>query len=129
MRDGGGWVDGAEAVEAHLRRAALGLLPVERRAPILSAHDVPAVGEPQRRRGIAAVGDESRPLGICDAPARELERADQGLVTRAFVIVGEALAVMSHSEDAPIERKPSERRRLARRDTGRGLAVSGLERL
>ena len=50
-------------------------------------------------------------------------------MARALIVIGEAFAVMPELEDAAVERKPGERRRLAHRDAGCGLAVSGLERL
>src|SRR5262245_23428737 len=46
VADMGDWrrgIDRAIAVETHLRRAALRIFPIERRLPILAAHDVPAV--------------------------------------------------------------------------------------
>ena len=59
----------------------------------------------------------------------ELERVDQRLVARAFIVIGEALAVMADFENAAVEGDPVERRRMAGADAGSSLAVSGLKRL
>ena len=103
--------------------------PIERAVPVLALHHVPAVGEPQRRRGVAAILDEGDPLGVGHAAVGELEGADQRLVARAFIVIGEAFAVMADVEDAAVEGDEVERRRVATATPGPARAISGLQRL
>jgi hypothetical protein len=103
MGDGRGRIDRTEALEAHLHQAALRLLDIERAAPVLALDGVPAVGEPQRGRGVAAVLDELEPFGVGHAAIGELEGTDQRLEARAFIVIGEAVAVMADLENAAVE--------------------------
>ena len=72
MGDRRGGIDRAEAHQAHLPVTALGLLEIKRSFPSLALHRVPAIGEPKRGRGIAAILDELDPLGIGDRAARQV---------------------------------------------------------
>src|SRR5262249_30480070 len=123
-----GEVDRPEANQAHLHVAAFRLFEIKRPLPTLAVHRVPAVCEPKRRRGIAAVLGELDPLGVGHAARGELERTDQLLVTRAFVVIGEAIAIMPDLEDPAVKGHEGWRRSLARGHAGPRLAIGRLER-
>ena len=129
MADGRRGIERPEAVQAHLHEAAVGLFPIKRGGPALRFDRGPAVGEPQRRRAVAAVLDEGDPLGIGDATIGEPEGTDELIVSRPFIVIGKALAVMANGKNAAVESDPVERRRLRHRDAGGGAGVSRLQRL
>src|SRR4029077_17810844 len=100
MTDRGGRIDRAKAAQAHLHEAAISLFPIKRRLPTLCLDAVPAIRQPQRWRGIAAIFDELDPLRIGDETVREFERTHQLLMKRALIVVGEAFASMADFKNA-----------------------------
>ena len=74
--------------------------PIARRVPALRFDRRPAVGQPKRRRGVAAVGHEFEPLAVGDERARDAHRLQQHLMRRPFVVEREACAVVADGVNA-----------------------------
>ena len=109
------------------------VLPVERRLPAAGLHRVPAVGQPQLGPPVAAVGDEGQVLAVGHRPRGELEGVAADAVARAFVVEGEAVAVVADRRCRPAgEGEPAQRRaagdRRQRPAVGDRPARSGLQR-
>ena len=84
MADRRGRIDRPQARERQRMRDAVDLAPVAGRLPAFRLHRRPAVGEPQRGRRVAAVGDEIEPLRIGDERARDPHRPQIDLMRRAL---------------------------------------------
>ena len=65
---------------------AVELAPIAGRVPAFRLDRRPAVGEPQGRRRVAAVGHEFEPLRIGDETAGDARRLQQDLVRRPLVV-------------------------------------------
>ena len=106
--------------------------PVERRGDAFAPDPVPAVGQPQRRGAIAAVGDEPVPFAVGHQVPGQRERFEQHAVRRALVVESEALALVADHDDAAgmlvplgcgavLMRRSRRRRRLPHRRSERVL--------
>ena len=100
--DGGVRRDLAAAGEAEAGPGAALRLPVQRGGDGVGLRPGPAIGEPQAGLGIAAIGDEIRPVGIGDEAVGELEGAEQHFMRRALAIKGEGRAIMADAGDAGV---------------------------
>jgi len=80
--------------------------PMAGRLPLLAIDSCEAIHQPERRRGVAAVGHEGEPLGIGDEVARQLHRTDEGAVRGLLIVEMEGLAGMSDRVDALAQRNP-----------------------
>src|SRR6185295_2394316 len=100
VRDWRGGVDRLQAAERELLPAAIAFLPVAGCGPALVLHGRPAVGEPERRIGVAAGLDEFEPLAVGDEAARDAHGSDQNAMRGTFVVEAIALAVMADGMDA-----------------------------
>ena len=76
------------------------VLPVARRLPAVVLHRGPAVGEPQRRVGVAAVLDEGEPFAVGHQRARDAHRPDQHAVRRPFIVEAIAVGLVADGVDA-----------------------------
>src|SRR5438477_13079559 len=72
------------------------LLPVKRAAPLILVHRKPAEREPQFRARITALFDKLYILRIGHKSRGQLEWGKKLLVTRAFVIEGEAFIALAN---------------------------------
>ena len=88
-------IDRLQARQRHRVPRAVDFAPVARRVPVLGLHLGPAVGQPQRRRRVAAVAHELEPLAVGDEMARDTHSCDQHLVPRRLVVEAEAVAVVA----------------------------------
>ena len=70
-------IDRAQAAERHREPCAVDLAPIAGRVPALRLDRRPAVGQPQRRRRVAAVGHEFEPLAVGHERRREPHRPQQ----------------------------------------------------
>ena len=105
----GGAIDGNEAAKRHLPPLAVFALPIARCDPAFAVNRGPAVGQPVCRRGVAAICHELQPLGIGDQPVGQSEVAEEHRVAGTFVVVGEALPVVSDAMNATGKIQPSQR--------------------
>jgi hypothetical protein len=80
--------------------------PVQRCAPPVVAHTIPAVRQPQIMPRIAPVCDELKVLAIADKPICDLVGAKEDLMTRRFVVKRKLFAVMSDFNKTACECRP-----------------------
>lgn len=92
----------------HCRAFGVELAPVERRLPAAGLHRGPAVAEPRLGAAIAAVADEVEEFAAGNRAVRELERAQQRLVARGFVVEREAVSFVADRGDAAGEVEPAQ---------------------
>ncbi len=96
VADGGRQIERPQPVQGHRAPADTlvlwGFLPIERRNPVLGPGSSPALGEPEFRAPVTAVGHEGQPLGVGHQPVGELEGLQPDPVARAFVVEGEGSA-------------------------------------
>ena len=111
MRHWRGRIDCAPPVEPEPRPARLALLPIERRDDTLGLHPSPAIRQPMPRFGVAAIGNERRPLAIRHGAVRDRMRHQQGGVTRSLAIEREPVALMPDLDDPALARDPADRPR------------------
>src|SRR6185312_12205587 len=83
------------ATERHRAPLAVPFAPVKRRVPFLGFAECPALGEPERRRRVAAIAHEFEPLFIRDQGARNFYRMNQLAMRRALVIEYKTGAVVA----------------------------------
>ncbi len=102
--------------------------PIERRAPALALFQRPAVGKPEFRPLITAIRDERAIFAIRHRARGKPERLQQNLVTRAFIVEGKAVAIMTDGDNAARMRDPFERGRAPHLARPRGR-ISGQQRI
>ena len=95
--------------------------PVKRRLDPVLAHPGPAVGEPEQRIGIAAVGDEAEPFGVGHRPVGKAVGMEQHLVARPLAVEGETGAVVADLGEAAVMDRPDMAVRNPRRRPAPGL--------
>lgn len=84
--------------------------PVERCAPALRADAVPSLRQPQFRPRIAAVAHEGQVFVLRHEPVGQVEAAQQRVMGRAFIVEGEAVAVVADAGHATRVLGPAGRR-------------------
>ena len=99
----GRWIDRRSAGKTEDGPAGFRRMPIQRCNPLLGLHRGPAIGEPELGTGITVVLDEADPVGVGDEVIGEGVWAQQGLVRRALVVEGEALAIMADGDQTAVE--------------------------
>src|SRR5882762_10319641 len=92
MANGFRRVDRALARQGEDPPGAVFETPVERRLPALLLHRRPAVGQPEFRPVIAALGDEFEVIAATDRMRGEAERLEPYLVARPLIVERETRA-------------------------------------
>src|SRR5215471_4786280 len=103
------------------------LEPIERSFPMFFLRARPAVRKPEFRAMIAAIGDEGPIFRVADRARSDAEWSQQRLVTRAFIVEGKALAVMTNQRQAAGHGDHIER--LWRMGLDGTIAIGGQQRI
>ena len=85
-------IDLHQAVQRERVPDAVLLLPVQRRAPAVGLHRVPAQRQPQLGAAIAIVGNEGQKVAVRDRVRSEFESRDKSAVARSFVVECKAVS-------------------------------------
>src|ERR1019366_8883139 len=85
---------------------AITLFPIQWSAPLIVANAVPAIGKPHLGGAVAVVAHEFQILAVGHQAGGHAESFQINVVTRAFVVEGEALARKTYAVDAFVEAAP-----------------------
>src|SRR5579862_3602645 len=121
-------IDDAPPGEREEAPCAVRALPIERCLPGFALDGCPALRQPPFRPAIAAIGDEGEILAAGDKPRAEPERLEPNLVTRHFIVEGEAIAAITDFMQAAFDRNEGELWRAIRCRSLCGR-VTGSERI
>src|SRR5437762_14313329 len=88
-------MNGTKTAKCELPLRGAASSPVKQRLPELFVHRRPTERQPKLRARISAGFNKLEILAICSVPRSERKRTDQRSMTRAFVIVGKAIALVT----------------------------------